>query len=114
VVFHRYRTTAWDFFIQHLRYGHGRALICRKYRGELPWGWRRSLQAYRDLGKAALATTVPGHSRSSGEAMELETAYFDFLRQLGQRMGFLRGTVASLAQVYSLSEVRRRRNEERA
>ena len=38
-VFHRYRTTAKDFFIMHMRYGYGLALIFSKYPGELSWGW---------------------------------------------------------------------------
>ena len=116
VVFHRYRTTARDFFIQHLRYGHGLALIHAKYRGELSWGWRQSLQAYRDLGKAALALAATGlrPGPNSGEAMDLDTAYFDFLRQLGQRIGSFRGTVASLAEAYSLNEVRRLSREKSA
>jgi GT2 family glycosyltransferase len=97
VVFHRFRTTARDFFVQHLRYGYGLALIYRKYRGELLWGWRQRLEAYRDLSTAALtlAAAVLRCGLSNREAMELGTAYFDFLRQLGQRIGFLRGAALS-------------------
>lgn len=95
-VFHRYRTTAMDFFIMHMRYGYGLALIFAKYRGELSWGWRQRLQGYRDFGKAAwtLSTMGLGQRLRSGEAINLETAYFDFLRQLGQRIGFLRGALS--------------------
>jgi GT2 family glycosyltransferase len=96
VVFHRYRTTAKDFFIQHMTYGYGLALICKKYRGELSWGWRQSLQAYADLGKAAwtLTTVVLRHGLSGGVRMDQDTAYFDFLRQFGQRIGFFRGALS--------------------
>ena len=95
-VFHRYRTTAKDFFIMHMRYGYGLALIFAKYRGTLSWGWQQRLPAYRGLGKAAWTLTTVGlrHRRSSGEAVNLEKAYFDFLRELGQRMGFLRGALS--------------------
>lgn len=95
-VFHRYCTTAMDFFILHMRYGYGLALIFDKYKGELSWGWQQRLPAYRGLGKAAWTLTTVGlrHGRSSGEAVNLEKAYFDFLRELGQRMGFLRGVLS--------------------
>ncbi len=95
-VFHRYRTTAKDFFIMHMRYGYGLALIFAKYRGTLSWGWQQRLQALRDLGKAAWTLTTVGlrHRHGNGEAMNFETAYFDFLRQIGQRIGFLRGALS--------------------
>ncbi len=95
-VFHRYRTTAKDFFIMHMRYGYGLALIFAKYRGTLSWGWQQRLPAYRGLGKAAwtLTTVGLGQRLRSGEAVNLEKAYFDFLRELGQRMGFLRGVLS--------------------
>lgn len=95
-VFHRYRTTAKDFFIQHMRYGYGLALIFVKYRAELSWGWRQRLQASRDLGHAAWTLTTVGVRQMVRRTAEvsLETAYFDFLRELGQRVGFLRGALA--------------------
>ncbi len=95
-VFHRYRTTAKDFFIMHMRYGYGLTLVFSKYREELSWGWQQRLRAYGDLGKAAWTLTTVGlrHRLGNGEAMNLETAYFDFLRQLGQRIGFLRGALS--------------------
>ncbi|MDV2495079.1 MAG: glycosyltransferase [bacterium] len=95
-VFHRYPTTAKDFFIMHTRYGYGLALIFAKYRGTLSWGWQQRLQACRSLGKAAWTLTTVGlrHRRSSGEVVNLEKAYFDFLRELGQLMGFLRGALS--------------------
>ncbi len=96
VVFHRYRSTARDFFIQHVRYGYGLALIYGKYRGELPWGWRQRFRSLKDLSKAALTvvTTVPQHILWTADPMDADTAYFDFLRQLGQRIGFLQGALS--------------------
>ena len=95
-VFHRYRTTAKDFFIMHMRFGYGLALIFAKYRATLSWGWQQRFQALRDLGKAAWTLTTVGlrHRHGNGEAMNFETAYFDFLRQIGQRIGFLRGALS--------------------
>ena len=48
------------------------------------------------MGKAAwpLPTVGLRHRLGIGEAMNLETAYFDFLGQLGQRIGFLRGALS--------------------
>lgn len=96
VVFHRYRATAKEFFIQHMRYGYGLALIYAKYHGELLWGWRQSLRAYRELGMAARTLTMVRLRRGlSGDGgIDLDTAYFDFLRQLGQRSGFLHGALS--------------------
>ncbi len=96
VVFHRYRTTAKEFFVQHARYGYGLALICEKYRGELSWGWRQRLRAYRDLAVAArtLAMIMLRRRLGGDEPAELDSAYFDFLRQLGQRSGFILGALS--------------------
>lgn len=91
IVFHRYRTAARDFFIQHVRYGYGLGLIYSKYPGELWWGWRERVQACGDLGKAAcgLITSLLRHEVGRDKPGELDTAYFDLLRQLGQRLGFI-------------------------
>jgi GT2 family glycosyltransferase len=96
VVFHRYRSTPTAFFIQHMRYGYGLALLRRKYRDELPWRWRDRVRAYRELARSALqlGRVLLKPARSQRGSQELETAYFDLLRQLGQRVGFLRGGAA--------------------
>jgi len=98
VVFHRYRTTARAFFVQHMRYGYGLALLRRKYRDELSWTVRERLRAYRDLGSAAvgLGAAVLPHGPVTDRADRLQTAYFGFLRQLGQRVGYLRAAVHSI------------------
>ncbi|MGH7412045.1 MAG: glycosyltransferase [Candidatus Methylomirabilis sp.] len=91
VVFHRYRTSAKDFFIQHVRYGHGLGLIYSKYTGELGSGWRERVRALGDLGKAAcsLTSSLLRHEVGRDKPGELDPAYFDLLRKLGQRLGFL-------------------------
>ncbi|MGE5446163.1 MAG: glycosyltransferase [Ignavibacteriales bacterium] len=96
IVFHRYRTTAKDFFIQHIRYGYGLAVIYTKYHGELSWDWRENLRAYRDLSRAAWTLTKLGFKRiiRRCEAEDFDASYFGFLRQLGQRLGFLRGSLS--------------------
>jgi GT2 family glycosyltransferase len=91
VVFHRYRSTVKEFFIQHVRYGDGLARICAKYRGNLLPGWQQSLHRYWNLSNV---TCVLAKEVLSGiEADDLYTAWFDFVRQVGQRIGFLCGTI---------------------
>jgi GT2 family glycosyltransferase len=99
VVFHRYRSTPKAFFIQHMRYGYGLALLRRKYRDELPWRWPDRVRAYRDLAASAvqLGRVLLATPRTQSGSQERETAYFTFLRQLGQRVGFLRGRAAGWA-----------------
>lgn len=91
VVFHRYRTTVKEFFTQHVRYGDGLARIYAKYRGELSPDWEKSLRPYWDL--SGLARTLAKAVLSGAEARDLSTAWLDFLRQVGQRIGFLGGTI---------------------
>jgi hypothetical protein len=78
-----------------MRYGYGLALLRRKYRDELSWTARDRLRAYRDLGSAAvsLGAAVLPHGPGTDRAARVETAYFGFLRQLGQRIGYLRAAV---------------------
>jgi cellulose synthase/poly-beta-1,6-N-acetylglucosamine synthase-like glycosyltransferase len=52
VVFHRYRATARAFFIQHVRYGYGLALLHRTSGGDVPW---TRLEAFRASGRLARA-----------------------------------------------------------
>jgi len=91
VVFHRYRTTVREYFIQHVRYGDGLARIYAKYRGDLAPGWQQSLHGYWNLGnltwilaKEVLSGVNPG---------DLHTAWFDLIRQVGQRIGFVGGAI---------------------
>ena len=91
VVFHRYRTTVREFFIQHVRYGDGLARIYAKYRGDLSPGWQQSLHAYWNLGN--LSWILAKEVLSGAETSDLHTAWLDFLRQVAQRIGFLGGTI---------------------
>jgi GT2 family glycosyltransferase len=96
VVFHRYRATARDFFVQHLRYGRGLALLHAKYAGELTWGWRERKGAYAALARATwrLAGLALRPSARRRDATALDTAYFDVVRELAQRVGFGGGRLA--------------------
>ena len=96
VVFHRHRKTAWELFQQQWSYGRGHALLYIKYRHEIPWGWRQSLLAYRDLGKAffAIASAAVKYRFQGGKAEELHFRYFEFLKKLAERLGFLREALA--------------------
>jgi glycosyltransferase involved in cell wall biosynthesis len=90
VVLHRYRSTAREFLVQHYRYGYGLGLIHGKYRGELRRGWRDP-RPYGGLiaTTARLAGAAIRAAVTRGERTDLTFPYLDFLRQLGQRGGFL-------------------------
>jgi len=95
VVFHRHRRTARELFRQQFSYGRGHALLYIKYRQEIPWGWRQSAMAYGDLARAAWALAKGGFrssSRSSGD--DFSFCYFEFLKKLAERLGFVRETLA--------------------
>jgi GT2 family glycosyltransferase len=90
IVFHRYRTTARDFLVQHYRYGYGLSLIHDKYSEELCWGWAERRRAAAEL-KSSVAGLAKAGCRSLLRANrdgEVARHYFDLLRLLGQRSGF--------------------------
>lgn len=97
VVFHRYRTTARDFFVQHVRYGYGLALLRRKWRDEVPWTWRQGFQASGGVGPGAwgVGRALLGRSSTGEAGLPLDMAWLELLRRLGQRGGFLQGTLAA-------------------
>ncbi len=95
IAFHHHRLTTWNLFKQYQGYGCGQALLCRKYPNELSWDWRRELGAYRDLllaalafGRAGLLSIVKGQ-----EATKFSYLYYELVRKLGARIGFIRGTM---------------------
>ncbi len=95
VVFHRHRRTAWELFQQQFGYGRGHALLYIKYRQEIPWGWRQSAMAHRDLAKAAWALAKSGfRSGSRNRGDDFSFCYFEFLKKLAERLGFVRETLA--------------------
>jgi GT2 family glycosyltransferase len=100
VVFHRYRSTAREFLVQHHRYGRGLALLRRKYPGEIDWGWRARRRAYGQLAGSALrlGRLAALHPVRHGEGEELGLAAYDFLRHVGQRSGFARGSLAGTSR----------------
>lgn len=89
VVFHRHRATTWDFLAQQWNYGRGHALLYIKYRQEIPWGWRQSVLAYRDLARSAGALLASGLRRE-----EVGLRYFEFLKRVAERLGFIRQSLA--------------------
>ena len=95
VVFHRHRASARELFGQYHSYGYGQALLCRKYRREHLWDWHRELAAHKDLlltalafGRAAIRSRLRGW-----DTPECSYLYFELIRKLGARIGFIRGTV---------------------
>ena len=91
VVLHRYRSTPRDFLVQHHRYGRGLALLRRKYPSRLPWGAGERARAYGGLAGAAARVAVTAARRAGREQLGL--AGYDLLRHVGQRSGFLRGSL---------------------
>jgi glycosyltransferase involved in cell wall biosynthesis len=96
VVFHRHRKTAWEFFKQQWTHGRGHAQLYLKYREEIPWGWRQSALAYRDVARTggALARSAVRHRLRGGDVDDLHFAYFEFLKKLAERLGFIRESLA--------------------
>ncbi len=99
VVFHRHRTTARGFFKQQWTHGRGHAQLYIKYRREIPWGWRQSMLAYWDVAKSAgaLVQSALRYGLRDGKKEDLYFCYFEFLKKLAERLGFIR---QSLAQSY--------------
>jgi len=99
VVFHRHRASAWEFFKQQWTHGRGHAQLYIKYRREIPWGWRQSVLAYRDVARTAGALVTSGlhYGLRDGQKEDLYFSYFEFLKKLAERLGFIR---ESLAQGY--------------
>jgi glycosyltransferase involved in cell wall biosynthesis len=95
VVFHRHRITAWALFDQHWSYGRGHAFLYTKYRAEIPWGWRQRMQVYSDLattaGRAGAAAMGWAFGRQTRE--DVDFAWFDLLRKLALRLGFVHESI---------------------
>lgn len=91
VVFHRHRTSGARLFRQHRGYGRGQAVLARKYPEEIRWSWREEVTAWADLsataGRAVREYAFGG--RDGRRAMRFYFPYYDFIRKLGQRVGFL-------------------------
>ena len=85
-VFHRYRSTPFDFFVQHYRYGYGLALLRRKYESELPPA------RPRNDGASFPSNDVPGIERFDREWLVFNL--LAALRRLGQHTGRAVGALA--------------------
>ncbi len=95
VVFHHHRSTTWGFVKQQWKYGRGHAQLYIKYRQEIPWGWRQSLLAYREMGSAAWALVKSAvRYPFQGGQEDLYFCYFEFLKKLAERGGFIRESLA--------------------
>jgi GT2 family glycosyltransferase len=96
IVLHRHRTSARGLFRQHFGYGRGQARLVRKHPRLVSWGWRSEARAWADIaaGSRELAETLVRERRGSPGSVDVLYPYFDLVRKLGQRAGFLRGLVA--------------------
>jgi GT2 family glycosyltransferase len=101
VVFHYPRKTAWEFFKQQWTHGRGHAQLYIKYRQEIPWGWRHRVLATREVARAGWVLLRSGlrynRDRGKHQAEDFYFCYFEFLKKLAERLGFIR---QSLAQGY--------------
>ena len=95
VVLHRHRTTARELFRQQVGYGRGQALLVRKYPDVLRWGWREEAAAWVDLGATAVAAakTLLAAAWTGGRSTADPYPAYDFVRKLGQRVGFVEGAL---------------------
>jgi hypothetical protein len=89
----------WGFLKQQWMYGRGHALLYIKYRQEIPWGLRQSALAYWDIARAGWALVKSGlrYGRKGEQAEDFYFCYFEFLKKLAERLGFIR---QSLSQGY--------------
>jgi glycosyltransferase involved in cell wall biosynthesis len=96
VVFHRHRTSSVSLFRQQWGYGRGHAYLYDKYRDSIPWGWRERASVYRDLARTAGSLAVGGVRYAGGRESrdDLEFRYFELLRKLALRLGFVREALA--------------------
>jgi glycosyltransferase involved in cell wall biosynthesis len=95
LVFHRHRTSARQLFRQHVGYGRGQAALSRKHPDELLWTWSNEFAAWRDVCATAwqVATVYATTGSAERRSMRFYYPYFDLVRKLGQRIGFLEGRV---------------------
>jgi GT2 family glycosyltransferase len=96
LIFHSHRKTVGGFFKQQWNYGRSHALLHIKYRQEITWGWRQTISAHRDLFRSAwtVLENSPRYLRSSDEKEDFYFFYFEFLRKLAERLGFIRESIA--------------------
>lgn len=95
VVFHRHRTSARELFEQRKGYGRGQAILRRKYSQDVSWDWRQELRAFKDLFRTVLAlcrAAIRAGFRGGGSA-ECSYLYLELVRKLGERIGFICGTL---------------------
>ncbi len=98
VVFHRYRTNSRHLLRQHIGSGGSQALLRRKYPGEVSWTLSDELRAWRDLFVTGwTAAKVYAFEGSMGRSMRFYFPFYEFIRKLGQRVGFLYGLVSGRA-----------------
>ncbi len=91
VVFHRHRATTRGFFRQHQGWGLGAVLLHVKY--GLPWGWGSEARKYGELLRSMWELAGAGWRRATrgGEEMDFYYPYYELLRRLAHRVGFLQG-----------------------
>jgi GT2 family glycosyltransferase len=89
MVFHRYRDTYGQFFVQHYRYGFGLGVLARKYR--LGQVLSERPRAAQEVPRACwnLMVSVVGYASQRLERESLGLRYLDLLRVTAQQAGFV-------------------------
>lgn len=93
IAFHRHRVTRRALWKQHVGYARGQAALSRKYPDRARWNWRREIRAWLDLLVSAGKVVRGGVLRlGTRDEMTFYYPYYDFVRRLAQRAGFVRET----------------------
>jgi len=95
IVFHRYRDNYKDYFIQHFKYGYGLALINLKYSDYYHWDRNKEIKSYIELGNAFYNMFISFFKMiiDSYDNKDFLFSYLEFLRHLGQRVGYFAGSL---------------------
>lgn len=113
IVFHRHRSTTWQFVRQQAGWARG-AMLLRRYYG-LPWRLQDELAEYRNLLHAVgrLAVACPGGLRTGAGRAELAYRFHDTLREAARRAvtlaAYARGGLGPIARASPVDRLRSRR-----
>lgn len=91
IVFHRNRSSAPALFSRYFRIGQGQALLMQKHPYNLRWSSNQEIESYKDLlsSLVALGRTAIYFRSKNGEMMEFHYQYFELVRKLAERIGWL-------------------------
>jgi glycosyltransferase involved in cell wall biosynthesis len=93
IVFHRHRSSSRELFKQYFSYGHGQNVLKRKHPQLIDWSWKQEIGAYKDLllSLFSLGYAAFDPSARRGNLSEFSYLYFELVRKLSERIGFIYG-----------------------